>query len=143
MENNMVDQHQDEEKTIPFFPDHIGNEAKQALLILGLLFGIGVVGLFLPIGLEAPADPMNTPEHVQPEWYFLFLYELLKYVPKAVGIAIPLYGLALLTIWPFLDRREDGVVQRNRRIWIALGVMLVVVVLTLIALPALSGLLVN
>ena len=134
----MADQPQKEDKTIPFFPDHVRNEAKQALLILAILFGIGVVGLFRPVGLGDPADPMNTPAHVQPEWYFLFLYELLKYVPKAIGIAIPLYGLALLILWPFIDRKADAAPQKKRRILIAIGVMTFVMILTIIALPGLS-----
>jgi len=96
-----------EEKTIPFFPDHIWTEAKVVFVILAIMIAVGIVGLMSPIGLEAPADPMVTPDHVKSDWYFLFLYEMLKYVPKTIGVLIPIIGLILIMIWPFLDRKSD------------------------------------
>ena len=96
-----------EEKTIPFFPDHIWTEAKVVLVILAIMLIVGVIGLMSPIGLEPPADPMVTPDHVKSDWYFLFLYEMLKYVPKTIGVLIPIIGLILILIWPFLDRKDD------------------------------------
>ena len=76
---------------------------------------------------------MNTPAHAKPEWYFLFLYRLLKYVSKTAGVVIPIVGLIILTIWPFLDRGQDTVRARRIR-WI-----LVVVAMTgIIALTVLG-----
>lgn len=103
-----------EKETIPFFPDHVTTEAKVTLGILGLAVAVGILGTLRPIGLEAPADPMTTPAHAKPEWYFLFLYEMLKYIPKTVGVLIPIGGLIVMTIWPFLDRKTDK--QRAIRI---------------------------
>ena len=118
-----------EEKTIPFFPDHIRTEAYVTAGILVLVFIVGILGSLFPVGLQAPADPMDTPAHAKPEWYFLFLYQLLKYVSKTAGVVIPVIGLIILTIWPFLDRGEDT--KKARRIrWI----------LVIVALAAVAGL---
>ena len=106
-----------EEKTIPFFPDHIWTEAKVVLWIMAIMIAVGIVGLIFPIGLEPPADPMNTPEHVKSDWYFLFLYQMLKYVPKTIGVLIPIVALLIIMIWPFLDRKSDTLRARRVR-WI-------------------------
>jgi cytochrome b6-f complex subunit 4 len=116
-----------EEKTIPFFPDHIWTEAKVVIIILILTILVGIVGLISPIGLEPPADPMVTPDHVKSDWYFLFLYEMLKYVPKTIGVLIPIIGLILIMIWPFLDRRRDTLRARNVR-WIIVIVGSIIVI---------------
>jgi quinol-cytochrome oxidoreductase complex cytochrome b subunit len=97
-----------EDKTIPFFPDHITTEAKVAVGIFIIMGIIGIMGVFNPLGLEAPADPMNTPAHTQPEWYFLFLYQMLQYVPKTLGALLPIIALLVLILWPFFDAKEDS-----------------------------------
>jgi len=116
-----------EEKTIPFFPDHIWTEAKVVILILAIMIVVGIAGLMSPIGLEAPADPMVTPDHVKSDWYFLFLYEMLKYVPKTIGVLIPIIGLILIMIWPFLDRKNDTLRARRIR-WIITFVGSIIVI---------------
>ncbi len=120
-----------EEKTIPFFPDHIWTEAKVVIIILILMILVGIVGLISPIGLEPPADPMVTPDHVKSDWYFLFLYEMLKYVPKTIGVLIPIIGLILIMIWPFLDRRRDTHRARNVRWLIVIVGSIIVIGLTI------------
>ena len=48
-----------------------------------------------------PADPLSTPLHIQPEWYFLFYYAILRSFPrKLVGILALLCSLLLLFILP-------------------------------------------
>jgi cytochrome b6-f complex subunit 4 len=106
---------QQSEKTIPFFPDHIRTEAKVALGLLVVVVLIGVLGTIHPIGLEPPADPMDTPAHAKPEWYFLFLYQMLKYLPKTLGVMIPIAALVVIAIWPFFDRKIDSLKARRVR----------------------------
>ena len=60
------------------------------IVFVALIFG--VLGLLLPVGIGEPADPLNTPAHVKPEWYFLALYQLLKYIPKVAGVVLPILG---------------------------------------------------
>jgi cytochrome b6-f complex subunit 4 len=126
----------DEKETIPFYPDHVRTEAIALIGILALVVIIGVVGTFAPVGLGPPADPMDTPEHIKPEWYFLFLYELLKYIPKTLGSTLPVVGVAVLLLWPFLDRRADS--RRARTIRIVLVIVAVVAVVGLTLMGELS-----
>lgn len=122
-----------EEKTsIPFFPTHLWTEAKVAIGILVVIIGIGVLGSLNPIGLGPAADPMDTPAHTKPEWYFLFLYELLKYVPKAVGSVLPFALVALIALWPFIDGREDSHKARRFRIILTGAALIVIVGLTIL-----------
>jgi quinol-cytochrome oxidoreductase complex cytochrome b subunit len=97
----------DQEKTIPFFPDHITTEFLVTVGIIVVVIIIGLIGFFSPVGLQDPADPMNTPDHVKPEWYFLALYQLLKYIPKTTGALVPVLLVLLILIWPFIDRKSD------------------------------------
>ena len=122
----------DEEKTIPFYPDHIKTEAIVTVVIVIVALAIGVFALFNPIGMDDPADPMTTPAHTKPEWYFLFLYEILKYVPKAIGSLLPFVGLFILTIWPFLDRKQDTKIARRNRIIVVIIAMAAIILLTYI-----------
>jgi len=121
-----------EDESIPFYPDHVGSEVRVVIGLTVLVALIGLAGLFLPVGLDEPADPLNTPAHVKPEWYFLALYQLLKYIPKTTGVMIPVIGLVIITIWPFLDRKPDRSPRdmRIRLIGVIIG-MVVLIVLTI------------
>ena len=97
----------EDEESIPFYPDHVKTEAKVVVGLLVLTLIIATVGMISPVGVGDPADPMNTPLHVKPEWYFLALYQLLKYIPKTAGVVIPLIAVIMVTLWPFIDRKPD------------------------------------
>ena len=122
-----------EEKSVPFFPDHLLYEAKVALWFgIGLVI-IGVIGLFIPVGLGEPADPMVTPVHTKPEWYFLALFQLLKYLPKTLGAVTPVIMVILILLWPFLDRRPDSSRKTTRnRLIITSALVVVIVVMTIL-----------
>lgn len=114
-----------EKETIPFYPDHVRSEARVVAGIVAVVLVIGVLGLLFPLGLGDPADPMNTPTHVKPEWYFLALYQLLKYIPKTIGAMIPVLLVLLVLLWPFIDRKPEisKKVQRIRLIVVITGVI--------------------
>ena len=99
--------HPNKDDTIPFYPDHILTEFWVAVGLLVIIIIIGLVGMFSPVGIGDPADPMDTPAHVKPEWYFLALYQLLKFIPKSAGAVGPVIALILLTLLPFIDRKPD------------------------------------
>jgi ubiquinol-cytochrome c reductase cytochrome b subunit len=92
----------------PFWPYQMLKDTLIGLLVLAVL-----IALALSVGasLEAPADPSSAYE-ARPEWYYLFLFQLLKYFegPMVVvgTIVIPTLGLVFLAAVPFLDRRPDG-----------------------------------
>jgi quinol-cytochrome oxidoreductase complex cytochrome b subunit len=124
-----------EKDSIPFFPDHIRTEFYVVIGIMVVVILFGILGLLFPVGLQAPADPLNTPLHVKPEWYFLALYQILKYIPPQVlGIDGPVFGvvailLAVLAVifWPFLDKKEDTrKAMRIRAILTIIGVIIVI-----------------
>lgn len=117
--------------TIPFYPDHIKTEARVVYYILGIAVLIGIAAAFFPVGLEEPADPMVTPDHVKPEWYFLALYQLLKYIPKTVGVLFPIIGLLVVLIWPFLDRKADSPRQMRIRAIGTVAFTIILIAMTL------------
>ena len=52
-----------------------------------------------------PANPLVTPVHIQPEWYFLFAYAILRSIPNKLGGAIALVvSIAILFILPFSQK---------------------------------------
>ncbi len=116
------------EESVPFFPDHVRTEAKVVIGILVVVLIVAILGLFKPVGLGDPADPMNTPLHVKPEWYFLGLYQLLKYIPKTTGAVIPVIFVAIVALWPFIDRNPDTSKKniRVRFIAIVIGVAILI-----------------
>ena len=119
-----------DESTVPFFPDHVGLEAKVALVFGIFVLIVGIIGLFYPVGAQAPADPMDTPAHVKPEWYFLALYQILKseYISKTLGASIPLILVGSLILWPFIDRKPDKSRKTTRNRGIAIAIIMVILI---------------
>jgi len=129
-----------EKDSIPFYPDHVKTEFYVMMGIIILAVIIGLLGLMFPVGLEAPADPLNTPLHVKPEWYFLFLYQVLKVIPPnvlgiqgtAFGVVSVLIVLIGATLLPFFDRKEE---KSRNAVWIRLAIailgLLAVIALTI------------
>src|SRR3989338_7253047 len=97
--------HAAKEHGVPFFPDIIFKDVAVSLLIFGALAGLAY---FLGVPTEARADPADTAYTPKPEWYFLFLFQLLKYFPgnlEVVGVmVIPTLAIVLLLVLPFIDR---------------------------------------
>ena len=132
----MATTHAEQEKdSVPFFPNHFMTEFYVVVGIVVLAIIVGALGMLFPVGLQPPADPLDTPLHVKPEWYFLALYQLLKYVPPTVlGIEGPMFAVTMMvvavlvvTIWPFLDRKEDNKkAMRTRAIITVVGVILAI-----------------
>lgn len=121
-----------EENSVPFYPDHFTLECKVALGFGILVVLTGVLGLFLPVGLGTPADPMDTPIHVKPEWYFLFLYQLLQFIPKTIGATAPVIAILLLAVWPILDSKPDSTKKTSRiRLWFSVALILIIIALTI------------
>ena len=109
-------------KLLPFFPNYVLDEVIAWYVLLAILI---VLASLFPAGLEEPADPLRTPEHAKPEWYFLFLYQGLKIVPRIVGVMAPIVGALLLLMLPFIDR-NPYLSPAKRVVAIAIGVACVV-----------------
>jgi quinol-cytochrome oxidoreductase complex cytochrome b subunit len=113
---------QEKKRLLPFFPNYLLDEVIAWYVMLAALI---VLASLFPAGLEEPADPLHTPEHTKPEWYFLFLYQGLKLVPRTVGVLAPSIGLVLLLFLPFIDR-NPYLAPAKRPIAIALGVLAII-----------------
>lgn len=58
-----------------------------------------------------PANPLVTPVHIQPEWYFLFAYAILRSIPNKLGGVIALFiSIVILLIMPIFKKK----IQRNQ-----------------------------
>jgi ubiquinol-cytochrome c reductase cytochrome b subunit len=76
-------------------------------------------GYFLEAANFQPADPLKTPEHIAPVWYFTPFYAMLRAVPdKLAGVLVMAGAIAALFVLPWLDRspvrsmRYKGVASR-------------------------------
>jgi quinol-cytochrome oxidoreductase complex cytochrome b subunit len=87
-------------KTYPLIPDHLLTELAVGLV---LLIGATCLSVLLPAELGPRADPLNTPEHIKPEWYFYFTFRWLKLSSLRAGVLGVGAALALLFLWPFID----------------------------------------
>jgi ubiquinol-cytochrome c reductase cytochrome b subunit len=106
---------------IPFFPVHVTKEAVVAVLLLATLVTLAVLA---PWEIGDAANPLSTPVHIKPEWYFLPSYQLLKYFHgpwgAAAGITACSVPFLLLLFWPFLDRGKERH-PRKRPIAVTIG----------------------
>jgi mono/diheme cytochrome c family protein len=95
----------DKEKGVPFFPDIL---FKDAVISLVIFIALVALAYFVGAPLEPRADPADTSYTPRPEWYFLFLFQLLKYFPgslEVIGVTIiPTVAVILLIALPLIDR---------------------------------------
>jgi ubiquinol-cytochrome c reductase cytochrome b subunit len=91
----------------PFWPRQAW---KDGILALVFLVGLGLWTYYRPAPLEEPADP-SRPYEARPEWYFMFLFQLLRYFEgryEIVGTFIlPTAFFLILFFWPLLDRNPQ------------------------------------
>ncbi|MCB1160712.1 MAG: cytochrome bc complex cytochrome b subunit, partial [Leptospiraceae bacterium] len=109
-------------KTFPFFPDHLLSEIA---LGVSLMFFITILSVIFPIGLEEKANPLVTPPHIKPEWYFYFTFRWLKLTSLTFAVLSLGAGAFMLMMWPLIDnffRRKN----KNRELSIFLGIVGVV-----------------
>jgi len=101
---------------LPFYPDFVSKEVLMTVVYLIVMFAIisFAPALFIPADANTPADPLNTPEHIRPEWYFLAPYAMLKLIPnRFLGIALQLALVVVFILWPFIDRSpKDNILKR-------------------------------
>nr|QDV39998.1 cytochrome b [Podarcis muralis] len=90
---------------IPFHPYFSYKDLLGAMLTITLLL---FLALFLPNLLGdpenfSPANPLVTPPHIKPEWYFLFAYAILRSIPnKLGGVLALLFSILILLIAPMI-----------------------------------------
>ena len=118
---------EEEEGGHSFWPTHVLDQVMIFYLLGGVLITLAIL---LPFHLHEPADPMRTPEGIKPEWYFLPMYQAIKYVPKVVGIALTTLAALFALIWPFLDAVLDR--RIGIRTYRKIGAVAVILVMSLL-----------
>nr|QXG82696.1 cytochrome b [Chrysomelidae sp. SOIL MMG Contig15] len=94
---------------IPFHPYFVFKDILGILVTFSLLL---IINLSNPYMLGdpdnfTPANPLVTPIHIQPEWYFLFAYAILRSIPNKLGGVIALVlSIAILYILPFSNSKS-------------------------------------
>nr|QHB77495.1 cytochrome b [Hylomyscus stella] len=102
--NNPTGLNSDSDK-IPFHPYYT---IKDILGVILMVMFLMTLVLFFPDLLGdpdnyTPANPLNTPPHIKPEWYFLFAYAILRSIPNKLGGVLALIlSILVLTLLPFL-----------------------------------------
>nr|QFX74504.1 cytochrome b [Isotomurus maculatus] len=92
---------------IPFHPYFSVKDLFGFMIMLWALLSLALMNPFLLGDTEnfIPANPLVTPVHIQPEWYFLFAYAILRSIPNKLGGAIALVvSIAILFILPFSQK---------------------------------------
>nr|ABM47036.1 cytochrome b [Avahi laniger]AII98634.1 cytochrome b [Avahi laniger] len=95
---------------IPFHPYYVTKDLLGAVLLILLLM---TLVLFFPDLLGdpdnyTPANPLNTPPHIKPEWYFLFAYAILRSIPNKLGGVLALISsILILAIIPLLQTTKQ------------------------------------
>jgi ubiquinol-cytochrome c reductase cytochrome b subunit len=113
---------------VAFHPYHT---SKDLVIIIAFLIAFSAVvffapdmgGYFLEHANFEPADPLRTPEHIAPVWYFTPFYAILRAVPnKLLGVVLMGSAVMLLFFLPWLDRcRVKSIRYRGAIYKVALG----------------------
>ncbi len=121
--DNNVLEHTDE----TFYPSFLFKEIV-VMMLLFILVAV-ILSVVFPVGLGDPADPTDNLFVPKPEWYFMSLYQLLKYFPGKLEIIataiIPSGGIIALLLLPFIDRNPE---QRPFKRPLAMALMVLAIV---------------
>ena len=129
---------QKEKKTMPFFPNFMLRDLLLWLVMLNLL---AILAVFFPAELGHKADAFGSaPAGIKPEWYFLFMFQSLKYFPahilffegEVLGILLFGAAFALWLVVPFWDRKSSRG-ERNKLInYLGIFAIMFIIVLTIL-----------
>jgi len=114
-----------------FYPDQFFTEMVIFLFIIGVVVTLSVL---LPIGYEQEANPLITPSTINPEWYFLWLFQVMKLVPPTIGVLVPFVISAILILLPFINTREINTFRGHR--WFIFGGASVLVLIFILSIWA-------
>jgi cytochrome b6 len=129
---------EEKQRPMPFFPNFILRDLLLWLVVLNVL---AILAVFFPWELGIKADPFaSAPAGIRPEWYFLFMFQTLKYFPAHVFfldgevLGVLLFGAAGL-LWllvPFWDRKSPQGVHGRLVTNAGIVVVAYIIVLTIL-----------
>ena len=124
----------------PFFPYAVLKDS-----VMMMIVALVIVAMSLILGAEQgpKADPTTTTYVPRPEWYFFFLFELLRVIkpPELVPLAtigIPTLCMVLLLLLPFYDRNPERRIER-RPVALTAGILTIIAMAYLTFLGASAG----
>jgi ubiquinol-cytochrome c reductase cytochrome b subunit len=104
-----------------FFPGQVMKDTVAVFIAFTILFTLAVT---VRVPLERLADPTDTSYVPRPDWYFLFLFETLKFFEGSLevlgSVVLPTLAVGALFLTPFIDR---GAAKRVRQRTVAMGVV--------------------
>jgi quinol-cytochrome oxidoreductase complex cytochrome b subunit len=117
----------------PFYPRQVYMDA---VVMVGVFLVLVLLARFVPFPLADKANPADTSFVPIPEWYFLFYYELLKYIhgplePLATWV-LPAVVILVMLLWPFLDRQKHVRAPASRPVGMAVAALFLLTVFSLL-----------
>ena len=124
----------------PFFPYMVAKDGTMAVVVMTCIIAMAIV---FGAELGPKADPTTTTYVPRPEWYFFFLFEVLRVIKPAIltpvaTIGIPTICMILLLLLPFYDRNPERRPER-RPIATTAGILVIVAMAYLTYLGAAAG----
>jgi quinol-cytochrome oxidoreductase complex cytochrome b subunit len=129
-----------ERRSMPFFPNFVLRDMLLWLIVLNIL---AILAVWFPWEMGKKVDTFAAaPAGIKPEWYFLFMYQALKYFPSKIAgidgevVGIVLFGLAGL-LWflvPLWDARTPKGARNRINTYVGIVVVLAVIALTALGL---------
>lgn len=110
---------------VPFYPYMVAKDLISIFVFLAVLVLLvyHFPQIAFPQDALIPANPLETPEHIKPEWYFLANYQILKLVPNEfLGIMVQLVVGLVVFFLPFIDKSPER--HPLKRPWFTLVVTL-------------------
>nr|YP_009660826.1 cytochrome b [Diabolocatantops pinguis]QCT09590.1 cytochrome b [Diabolocatantops pinguis] len=117
---------------IPFHPYFTFKDLITIVMMTSLLIMLCLINPYLLGDPDnfVPANPLVTPIHIQPEWYFLFAYAILRSIPNKLGGVIALFlSISILMIMPFYNKTPFRGIQFYPINQVLFWIMVVVVCL--------------
>jgi mono/diheme cytochrome c family protein len=113
-------------KGVKFWPNVIYEDLLVTFAVFIILI---MLATFVGVANEPKADPSDSAYIPRPEWYFLFLFQLLKYFPGSLEwigtFVLPVIAVGVLFLLPFLDRNPNRHFSKRK---LAIGIMSAIVV---------------
>ena len=114
-------------KTISFFPQLVN---RWLVLFLGVTLVLGVISWYWPAPLGDPADPTDSTFVPRPEWWVLFLNQLVTVFKGSLtvigSVIIPGGLFALILVLPFLDTSPDRHPARRKKVLLVAVIVIII-----------------
>jgi quinol-cytochrome oxidoreductase complex cytochrome b subunit len=116
-------------KSFNFFPDHLYTEIIIGLVLMILLSALATI---LPATLGPPANPLQTPEVIKPEWFFYVAFRWLKLFSGTAAVLSMGFIVFVMFTWPFTDswlRKHTR--SQEVSVWLGMAGALAIIGLTI------------